>query len=261
MSRLRAARRQGLDLGRTAARRSVVERWLAPRLAAADLAWPPGLVSRAWAGAAVVAVLVGLRAGGPVLALLSLGIAVGLPPAALAVAGDRRAARLERELPSLLAGVARSLRSGATIPVALREAEAEDLRPVLADVDRGLPLAEALARWTERRPTAGVRLTAGVLTLALAAGGPPARAVDGVAGTLRERAEVDREVRALATQARASAVVITVAPLAFAALGMLGDERTAQFLLRTPTGLACLAAGVALDAVGAWWMARIAAAS
>jgi tight adherence protein B len=98
-----------------------------------------------------------------------------------------------------------------------------------------------------------------VLTVALEAGGAPARAVDGVASTLRERAEVDREMRALATQARASAVVITVAPLAFATLGVVGDERTAHFLLRTPAGLGCLAAGVALDAVGAWWMARIAA--
>jgi tight adherence protein B len=65
-------------------------------------------------------------------------------------------------------------------------------------------------------------------------------------------------VQALATQARISAVVITVAPLAFAALGVLGDEHTATFLLRTPRGLACLAAGVALDAFGAWWMARLA---
>jgi tight adherence protein B len=106
-----------------------------------------------------------------------------------------------------------------------------------------------------------VRLVVGVLTVALASGGTPARAVDGVASTLRERAEVDRELQALATQARTSAVVVTLAPLAFGLLGVLGDQRTAAFLLRTPTGLVCLTVGVVLDGFGAWWMTRIAASA
>jgi tight adherence protein B len=238
-----------------------LERWLAPRLAAADIE-PP-------AGSAVLAALagvttVGLVAGGPVLAVLALLAAGGATVVTLSLLDGRRDARLERELPALLEAVARSLRSGAAIPVALREAAtsgslaAEDLAAVLAEVDRGRPMAVALYRWAAGRPRPGVRLVVGALRVALASGGTPARAVDGVAATLRERAEVDREVQALATQARISAVVITVAPLAFAALGVLGDEHTATFLLRTPRGLACLAAGVALDACGAWWMARLA---
>jgi tight adherence protein B len=238
--------------------------WLTPRLEAADLAIDPAVAARCWlAAVGGLAALAGAVGG---LGLLVVGLAAGvlLPVIALAAVDDRRDARLERELPALLEAVARSLRSGAAIPAALREAAdtgslaAEDLAFVLGDVDRGRPLTGALDRWTERRPVPGVRLAVGALTVALASGGAPARAVDGVAATLRERAEVDREVRALATQARASAVVITVSPLAFAALGVLGDERTATFLLRTPSGLACLAVGVALDGLGAWWMTHIA---
>ena len=171
---------------------------------------------------------------------------------------------MERELPGVLEAVARSLRSGAAIPTALREAAttgtvaAGELGEVLRETERGVPLVDALGRWAERRPLPGVRLVVGTLTVAVTSGGTPARAVDGVAATLRERAEVDREVRALATQARTSAVVVTVAPVAFAVLGVLGDERTAAFLLRTPAGLACLAIGLALDGFGAWWMTRIA---
>ena len=83
-----------------------------------------------------------------------------------------------------------------------------------------------------------------------------ARAVDRVAATLRERRELRAEVRALATQARASAGVLAVAPLAFAALVSTIEPGVVGFLVTTPVGLACLAVGLGLDGLGALWMAR-----
>lgn len=51
--------------------------------------------------------------------------------------------------------------------------------------------------------------------------------------------------------------MISVAPVAFCTLAAATDPRTATFLFRQPAGLACLAAGLSLDALGALWMARI----
>ena len=243
---------------------STIERWLAPRLLAADVVWSPAVVARGGPIAVGTVAVLGFMTGGPVPALLGVLAVGGGLLGALAAAAGRREGRIERELPALLEAVARGLRSGAAIPSALREAAvtdsvaADDLAAVLAEVDRGLPLGVALERWADRRPRPGVRLVVGAMSVALASGGTPARAVDGVAATLRERAEVDREVRALATQARTSAAVVTLAPLAFGALGALGAERTATFLLQTPAGLACLVTGLVLDGIGAAWMARIA---
>lgn len=236
--------------------------WLAPRLRAADLGWSADAVARG-AAVGIGGMGVVVLAGRPVLAILAVLAAAG-SVGALHLARERRAGRLEAELPALLEAVARALRSGAVLPVALREtasgdsAAAEELRAVLADADRGLGLADALDRWAHRRPRPAVRLVVGALTVALAAGGSPARGVDGVAATLRERAEVEREARSLATQARASAVVVTLAPLGFGAFGALGDGAAAAFLLGSPAGGACLVAGLSLDAVGAVWMHRIA---
>jgi tight adherence protein B len=95
------------------------------------------------------------------------------------------------------------------------------------------------------------------LALGGKAGGEVARALDRVAATLRERRELRAEVRALATQARASAGVLIVAPLAFAALVSTIEPAVAGFLLASPLGLACLAVGLALDGLGALWMAHI----
>jgi Flp pilus assembly protein TadB len=36
-----------------------------------------------------------------------------------------------------------------------------------------------------------------------------------------------------------------------------GDTGAADFLLGTPGGWCCMAGGLTLDAVGAWWMARL----
>jgi tight adherence protein B len=135
------------------------------------------------------------------------------------------------------------------------------LGPELAAVARaaahGLPLTEALDGWTAAHDDPGTRLAATALALATAVGSAPARAIDGVAATLRERLDLAAERRALATQARTSALVLSLAPLAFAALLVSADSAAADFLLGTPAGLVCLVAGVALDAAGMWWMVRL----
>jgi tight adherence protein B len=103
-----------------------------------------------------------------------------------------------------------------------------------------------------------VRLAVAALLLGAEAGGAHARALDGVAASVRARLGVVREVRALSSQARLSALVIGGAPLAFAVLAAGADGEGARFLLRTPLGLGCLSGGLLLDAVGALWMHRLA---
>jgi Flp pilus assembly protein TadB len=56
-----------------------------------------------------------------------------------------------------------------------------------------------------------------------------------------------------------SGLVIALAPLVFGIFAMVTDSRTAGFLLRSRVGLVCLALGLALDAIAAWWMQRITA--
>jgi tight adherence protein B len=78
-----------------------------------------------------------------------------------------------------------------------------------------------------------------------------------VAATLRERLAVAGEVRALTSQTRASMLVIAAAPVLFCVFASTTDPRTSTFLFRSPVGLACLAAGISLDIVGAFWMRRL----
>lgn len=242
-------------------------RALALALADADVRWPAATVWPAWMATVVVVLAAALLAGGPALGLVGLTAGVGAPVLALAAGRGRAAAAVDAALPDLLDGVARSLRSGATVGGALVELAptqpgrlGRDLGVVVAEAAGGLGLLDALDGWARRCPTPGVRLIVAALALSIDAGGAAARAVDGVAATLRANLAVAGEVRAQSSQARLSALVIAAAPLAFGALAAGTDGRTADFLLRSRFGSACLAGGLALDGVAAWWMHRITAA-
>jgi tight adherence protein B len=214
--------------------------------------------------AAGVAAAVGLVLLGP--ATTALGSVVALVGLAWwrRQRGIERARRRRAQLPDALERVAGGLRSGSSLPQALADTGAATTPPLgpelvgLAhDARHGRRLDEVLDAWAERHHDRGTRLAATAMVLASSVGAAPARALDGVAATVRERLQLRDERRALATQARTSAAVLAVAPLVFLALFGVTDSAAAGFLLGTPAGWLCLVAGVVLDLVGTWWMARL----
>ena len=171
---------------------------------------------------------------------------------------------MERALPAALEGMARSLRSGASLRQAVEEAGrtvpgplGRELRRVGNEVRAGAPLALAIDSLAAGSPLPGVRLAVAALSLGNEWGGGAARGLDGVAATLRERLGALDEIHALGAQARISALVISLAPLGFGAFAAVTDPRIAAFLLRTPLGIGFVACGLALDTVGWVWMRRL----
>jgi tight adherence protein B len=218
---------------------------------------------------AVVALAIGglgaawLAAGPP--AAVALGALAAAAPA-VDTARRRGASRHARDvqLPQALDRLATALRSGSSLALALDEVSdaldpplGPEIAALAAAARRGRPLPQVLDEWSAVRGDPGTRLAATALVLATVVGSAPARAVDGVAATLRERLDLAGERRALAVQARTSALVLSVAPVGFATLLVLADTAAAGFLLGSPAGWACLTAGVTLDVIGAWWMARL----
>lgn len=221
------------------------------------------MTPRRWPIAAAALALAWLAAGPTAAAVLAVGAAGCAVQARLRAALAGRRQRTS-QLPAALDRLSTALRAGASLPSAIAEAGADTPPPLGAELaalaraaDRGRPLAAVLDEWSATHDDRGTRLAATSLVLAAAVGSAPARAVDGVATTLRERLDLAAERRALATQARTSALVLAAAPAAFALVLLTADRAAADFLLHHPTGWACLVAGVALDATGAWWMARL----
>jgi tight adherence protein B len=203
-------------------------------------------------------------AGGPAAAVvLALGGATLPAVAHVRRRAARRTARTH-QLPEALDRLATSMRSGSSLPLALDEAGGAlgaplgpELVAVARATRRGRSVRRALDEWSAAHDDPGTRLAATALVLADVVGSTPARAVDGVAATLRERLDLAAERRALAVQARTSSLLLSVAPVGFAAVLLVADTAAARFLLGSPAGAACLAVGLGLDGLGAWWMARL----
>jgi tight adherence protein B len=237
-------------------------------LDAAGLTVDPASATLAWAAAVAAAGVGGLVVGGPAIGVLAPVAVCAAPIAASRFTTGRQVRLADAQLPELLDQVGRSLRGGASLHLALTDAARavevplrQELVQIRGEVEAGAPIVDAFDRWAQRCPRRPVRLVVAALASCAESGGAGARAVDGVAASLRASAAVAGEVRALASQARYSALVIALAPLGFSFLAVGADPRTARFLLATPIGQACLAGGIALDAIGAWWMQRVVAAT
>ncbi|HEX3393727.1 MAG TPA: type II secretion system F family protein [Acidimicrobiales bacterium] len=239
-------------------------RWLPAALVAADVGIDAATAWKLWCGGVVVSVTVLSVMAGPALAVAALIAGVAGPAVALRSRRGRGDARVEAALPGALEAVARALRTGASLRQAVGEAAertpgplGHELGRVSTQTDRGAPLVAALEDLAQRRPLPGVRLAVAALCLGAETGGAQARSVDGVAATLRDRLGLLAEVRALSSQARISALVISLAPLGFGAFAAATDPRTSTFLFHTAAGFVLLAAGGLLDGLGWAWMNRL----
>jgi tight adherence protein B len=180
------------------------------------------------------------------------------------VGAGRSLRRAASALPAAVSDLARSVRAGATLELALRELAPTtegvletELAGAVALLDRGHEIDRVLRVWGRASHIDGVALLVAACRFSLDRSVALERALDGVAAALLDRVEVDDEVRALASQARTSAVVLVALPPVGAVLFGVLDPDFASVLLSTAAGRSCLVGGLALDATGAWASRRL----
>lgn len=166
--------------------------------------------------------------------------------------------------PTFLDEVARRLRGGLSLSDAMLGADdgmhtlfRSAFAPVRIMIDSGVDPARAVKNWQVTGNQPAVDLFAGSLAVGAAVGGVTPRTLDSVAQTIRDRLALVAEVSMQASQAKLSALVMTLAPLLFSVLLVFTDKRAANFLLATPVGWACLLVGLGLDLIAGVWMARL----
>lgn len=161
--------------------------------------------------------------------------------------------------------LARSLRAGTTLRSALISIEPTD--PVLADrfqdvrqaLGRGATVSTAViglhpdATTRPRRQSPHLALAAAVLATSGSIGGPTAASLDRLAGALRLRVADGQERSSHSAQARLSAHVMTVVPLALLAMLAVTDSDV-RAVLSQRTGVVVVSIGLALNLAGWWWM-------
>ena len=193
-------------------------------------------------------------------ALAAVAVAASGPMVLFAMRGRGERRALE-QLPVLLRSVASELRSGGTVATAFDVVDvnvapllAEDCARLRARISLGITLGEALEQWATERPFDAVRSTSGALTLAASVGGPSVDALEGLARSLAARTAALAETRAQSAQARASTLVMVLAPIGYLFISATIDQRSQDVLFGTGFGRACLMVGLLLDGLAALWI-------
>jgi Flp pilus assembly protein TadB len=172
----------------------------------------------------------------------------------------RRGPPIEEHLAVWCAAVARSVRADASLSVAVEEAteSVPALVPVFGPVvhaqQRGCSLSTALDALASTDDS--VRLVAAVARTCARLGGSAGEPFDRAAAVMHARLAAVAERRVQSAQARLSAVVLTVTPLAVLAL-LFTVESSVRDAFALPVTWICLTIGLALNLGGWLWMRRI----
>jgi tight adherence protein B len=217
---------------------------------------------------AVVSAVVGVL--GALLGWLLAGAALALPLACVAAVTPylfvlrsvtKRKVTFEAQFPDVLDLIAASLESGASLAHALQlvvdEADqptADEFGRVLTATRVGTPLPEALAALSERLGSTDVDWTVRAITVQQRTGGKLAEILRIVARTMRERAEIQREVRTLTVEGRWSAYILGSLPFAVAAVLLTINPHYMSPLFHDPIGVAMIAGAGLLMLCGLVWM-------
>lgn len=163
--------------------------------------------------------------------------------------------------------IARALRHGSTLRAALVSVVPEDAlrKPAAAlrlRIERGATVSEAVDAWGDdiaaARPGGGELLIALATVIGAAAelGGSVSTPLERFAMSMRRRVSDELERGAQSAQARLSARVLTMVPVAMLAL-LLATDADVRAVLGEATGATAVGVGMTLNVTGGWWMRRI----
>ncbi|MCU1398446.1 MAG: hypothetical protein JWN62_1555 [Acidimicrobiales bacterium] len=160
---------------------------------------------------------------------------------------------------ALLDRTARHCASGEALGPSFAAAiAASPLAASLVPAATALAAGQTVEQALDRQPATHPHLTLATHAVRLCAtqGGNISQSLDRAATTLRERHAIAMERRAQSSQARLSARVLTVLPLAFGGW-TVATTRSVQRFVFTPAGTACVIAGIALNVAGWLLMQRV----
>jgi tight adherence protein B len=199
---------------------------LAADLASADLQLRPYEFRMVQLGIALVFVVVAFLRFGVSIAVPVLGV-IGyvLPALYLRNRRGRRLQTFEAGLPRAMELIANSIKAGQSIAQSLSSVTDnagpplnEEFGLARREIELGASVDSALSNMVKRMGSSDLRLVVMVITIQHSVGGDLPAILTTLADTMRQRAEMREEILAATAQSRASSLIITLLPVAAAAL-------------------------------------------
>lgn len=121
----------------------------------------------------------------------------------------------------------------------------------------GMSTTDALARLAVRMPSAEMDMFTRAISVQSQTGGNLGKTLDNLAQTIKERRKLFRKVKAITSEARASALVIGLLPIGVGAFVMSSQPQMAHDLLTTFKGHMVLGLAISLEVGGAMVLMRL----
>jgi tight adherence protein B len=219
-----------------------------------------------WRGSVfgVVLGLVGFRLAGVGGFLAGAGSGMAAPFILGARRQRRRADELERSIAEVAEATALGIRSGLSIPQALRFAADElgdPMRGALDEVLRatrlGTPLDRAITTWSEEVNRKEGTLLALILGIHGRSGGDLGGALEEVSRTVRHSISVQRELRAMSAQGRISGAILGSLPIGFFVVLAATSRSELDPVYHSGAGVMMIGVGLVLEALAYLWIRRL----
>jgi len=176
----------------------------------------------------------------------------------------QRIKQFGRQLPEALELVSRALRAGHAFSVGLKLVGEEaadpigiEFRRVFDEVSMGVALPQALQSMTERLDSVDLRFFVTSVLVQRETGGNLAEIIDGLAGLIRKRFELQLKVRALSAEGRFSGIILFCLPILLGVLLYGMNPEYMGLLVTDPMGQTMLMVGSFLMVTGAYVMKRL----
>ncbi|MDR2128328.1 MAG: type II secretion system F family protein [Burkholderiaceae bacterium] len=167
-----------------------------------------------------VPVLVWMLTGKMVLAIVVTIAAMIMPRFMYGFLKRRRLEKIIEQFPDALGMMAGSLRSGASLAIALdlvaTEAEAplsQELSLLLREQKLGISLDDAMESMSKRLRLEEIDLFVSAVTISKSVGGNLAEVLERLAQTLRSKAIMEGKIRALTSQGKLQGIVVGMLPI------------------------------------------------
>lgn len=199
-----------------------------------------------------------------IVALLGLVLSGVLMQAIVRARIESSRRRFDSELADFFTLVASGLRSGLSLAQAVSGAAqsgsdvlAKQMRRVTTEVSLGMDLADALDGVAHRMASQDLAFAVQAVRIQREAGGSLSSILDIAATGVRQRAQLQREVRALSAEGRISAVILMVLPVAVFAFFFVTRRDYVEVFWTEPAGWVMLIGLVLILSIGAIWMQRM----
>lgn len=235
------------------------------QLAQAGVTMTPTVFWAASAGVAVVLGLVGLFVQGYIGAGMGFFIGLlGLPRWFLGVLVAGRQKKFSNQLADAIDIIVRGVKSGLPLNQCLRIIAAESPEPLRAEfqalVDSsamGVPLEQSMQRMYDRMPLAEVNFFSIVLVIQQKTGGNLSESLGNLSSVLRARKLMKEKVKALSSEAKASAMIIGALPLLVMAMVYFTRPSYIMILFTDPVGNLILLGAATMMSMGIFIMNKM----